>query len=308
MATDEMATHAPGNTIQERDTRITKSRDWQLTLNCVDQFEQLKGYLSSLKQLTYAIACHETAPTTGHEHIHVYTQFKNATALSLKKCVGAHIEKCHGTPQQNVAYIRKDGDIIWEFGQLRVHGGSVSIKNLKEMTREEIDELPWNMYNIAQKVKQDEADLIDVDDLAKDVKVYWIQGPSGIGKTERAKEIVRSNQDTYGRLVTRVKYENNFWIGVRDDCPIAIYDDFRDSSMKPSEFINFIDYNVNPMNIKGGHIMNRYKLIIITTVQSLNDIYRNVIGEPREQWMRRIEVIDMFEPNLIDQMMDIDDL
>ena len=51
------------------------------------------------------------------------------------------------------------------------------------------------------------------------------------------------------------------------DSPIALYDDFRDSHMKPSEFINFIDYNVHGLNIKNGEIQNNYKYIIITSVQ-----------------------------------------
>ena len=58
-----------------------------------------------------------------------------------------------------------------------------------------------------------------------------------------------------------------------------------------SEFINFIDYNRHRMNIKGSSCMNDYKLIIITSVQKLNEIYSNCNGEPRKQWERRVERI-----------------
>ena len=42
------------------------------------------------------------------------------------------------------------------------------------------------------------------------------------------------------------------------------------------------------MNIKGGNCLNDYKLIIITSIQPLDSIYRNMDDEPRKQWIRRI--------------------
>lgn len=48
-----------------------------------------------------------------------------------------------------------------------------------------------------------------------------------------------------------VSYENKFWIGVHDNTDIALYDDFRDTDMKPNKFIKFIDYNKHVMNVKG---------------------------------------------------------
>ena len=45
------------------------------------------------------------------------------------------------------------------------------------------------------------------------------------------------------------------------------------------------------MNVKGGTVKNNYKLIIITSIQPMNQIYRNMNGEPRKQWERRIQEI-----------------
>ena len=64
--------------------------------------------------------------------------------------------------------------------------------------------------------------------------------------------------------------------------------------MKANEFIKFIDYNSQQMNIKGGSVMNNFKLIIITSIIRPDDIYRNVPAESKVQWMRRIQVIDMW--------------
>lgn len=65
--------------------------------------------------------------------------------------------------------------------------------------------------------------------------------------------------------------------------------------MKPKEFIKLIDYNSQQMNVKGGCVMNRFKLIIITSIIRPADIYRGVYDEEaREQWMRRMQVIDLW--------------
>ena len=91
-----------------------------------------------------------------------------------------------------------------------------------------------------------------------------------------------------------VKFENPFYHGVTDGKGVAIYDDFRDSHMKASEFINFIDYNKHKMNVKGGSVMNNFNRIIITSVQRPEELYRNMDEEPKKQWLRRIEVINLF--------------
>lgn len=283
-----------------------KGRHFQLTLNEPDKYDTLKTYLTNLKTNNYFISCKETAPTTGHQHIHIYVQFTQYIALGITKLCGAHVEVCRGSPQQNVEYIKKDGEILDEIGTCRV-AGNPTIKEIKEMNMEEIDELPWQMHNTALKIKEREANNIDIDELTKEVTVYYIYGPSGVGKTERAKEIVRENIEKYGRLINMVKFDGHFWSGTCPGCKIAIYDDFRDSDMKPNEFIHFIDYNVHPMNIKGSSMLNKYELIIITSVQPLERIYGNMRdSEPRKQWLRRVVAINMMPESKQEDILDVE--
>ena len=284
-----MASQCSGST---KPSHRAKGRNFQITLNEVEHWEKLKEYLEGRKLLNYAIACKERAPTTGHEHIHCYVQFSNSTQLALSKMEGAHIEVCRGSPQQNVAYVKKDGVIIWETGTLRMTGNP-TIRDIMEMDRDEIYDLPWQIRNTALKIKDEQDNDIDIDDWKKEVEIYWIMGPSGVGKTERAKQIVRDNAEKYGRKINSVKYTNTFWQGV-GNAKIAIYDDFRDSDMKPQEFINFIDYNYHTMNIKGGEKRNEYELIIITSVQDPHYIYMGMRDEePRKQWLRRMTIVDL---------------
>ncbi len=296
MATNDMATNRLGN---------TKARRFQLTLNEVDRYDELLNYLKGLKSLSYLISCKEIAPSTGHQHIHIFICLSNPIKLSVKKTCNAHIEVCKGTIKQNIDYIKKDGNIIDEIGDIpRERGGSHTVSELKAVDNP--DELDWKEYNTWKKINSDKVNDIDIDDLYKNVEVYYITGPSGIGKTEKAKEIIRNNKDKYGSKINMVKCENNFWLGV-GSAKIALYDDFRDSHLKASEFINFIDYNKHLLNIKGGSKMNEYNLIIITSVQPLHEIYKNMPDEPKKQWIRRINYIDLTDYSQIEDL-DIDDI
>lgn len=262
------------------------AKGFQLTQNDMEAAGDLLKYLRSLNP-NYLVACREKAPTTGHEHMHVYVQFPNARRLSMKKLAGAHVEVSRGSPKQNIAYIKKDGDIIAEDGEPRLNYVP-TIGEAKKMEDKELEGLNLNLFNIAAKIQAEKKKIINPQDYYKEVEVYWIWGESGAGKTRYA---VR---DMLKRGITgfnEVKMVGEFWHGVQEECEVALYDDFRDSHMKPTELINFIDYNRHIMNIKGGSVRNNYKLIYITSLQDPNEIYKNVPEESKRQWLRRLKEI-----------------
>lgn len=259
------------------------AKGFQITVNDENVFDDVLCYVRGLNP-NYIIACKEKAPTTGHIHFHIYVQFPNSRRLSMKKLCGSHVEKCMGSPEQNIKYIKKDGDIVCEEGAPRLNY-MPSVKQLKDMSPDERDGLPANMYNIIQKINTEEKKYIKGTEYHKDVVVYYVYGDSGSGKTKYSIEHIGD------RFFNEVKYDGNFWHGVTEDCDIALYDDWRDSHMKPAEFINFIDYNRHIMNVKGGSVRNNYKEIYITSVQSPEEIYKNVNGEPRKQWERRMKFV-----------------
>lgn len=263
-------------------------RNYQLTLNEVQRFEPLKQYLLSLKNLAYAIAAQEEAPLTGHEHIHIYAQFSKPQRLSIKKIEGAHIEKCFGSADQNIEYVKKGGNIIWEHGEplSNVSTRFPSIKEVEAMSIEERKQLPIQYYNIVEKMNRKEQNKISIDEYHKLVTVVYYWGKSGVGKTKTAVQYIK---ELGYKEFNEVKYENGFWNGT-GDAECALYDDFRDSHMKPTEFINFIDYNVHNMNIKGGVHKNKYRHIFITSIQDPEQIYKQASDEYREQWLRRMEI------------------
>ncbi|AYP28810.1 MAG: replication-associated protein [Tirithivirus golfim] len=268
-----------------------RARAFQFTLNEIDRWEELEDYLLSLKTCDYCIACKEKAPTTGHEHIHCYAHFSTSRNISIKKCAGAHIEICRGSPQQNIAYIEKDGDIITEWGTRPRQGGWHNVAELRAIDNP--DDLSSTEYSKWLQVKS--RTKIKIADVFKnDLVVYYITGDSGAGKSKRAFEILAENGYEECDMIS---YENGFYNGVSDGCGACIYDDWRPSDMKASEFIKMIDYNVHPMNVKGGHVLNRYRIVIITSIIKPQHIYTGLTSEAREQWMRRMKIIDLTPTN-----------
>lgn len=273
--------------MSENVAKSSKSaKGFQLTQNDMEAAGDLLNYLRSLNP-NYLVACREKAPSTGHEHMHVYVQFPNARRLSMKKLAGAHIEVCKGSPKQNIAYIKKDGDIIAEEGAPRLNY-IPTIQEAKKMEDKELEGLNLNLFNIAAKIQAEKKKSIDPKEYYKEVEVYWIWGESGAGKTRYAvRDMLKRNIEKFNE----VKMVGEFWHGVQEECEVALYDDFRDSHMKPTELINFIDYNRHIMNVKGGSVRNNYKLIYITSLQDPNEIYKNVPEESKRQWLRRLKEI-----------------
>uniref|UniRef100_A0AAU8H7R7 ATP-dependent helicase Rep n=1 Tax=CRESS DNA virus TaxID=3138951 RepID=A0AAU8H7R7_9VIRU len=292
VATEVMAAQGPGNTKAVPCARaVPKGRAWLLTLNEVDRYEELLAGLQSYKTMDYLISCKEQAPSTGHEHIHVYMHFRAPIRLSLKKTAGAHVERCNGSPQQNIAYIEKEGVILDELGE-RPRQGTRNVKDLLDIEKAE-DLEDWHEYNTWLKLKQRPKKVL-VKEWHKEVEVVYITGPSGVGKSLGAKQLL---EERGVEEMEEVKYEGGFWHGVVDGTGAAVYDDFRSSHLSASEFINFIDYNAHSLNVKGGSVRNRYNLIIITSIQRPEELYRNMPEEARTQWMRRIRVVNLYPDN-----------
>lgn len=283
--------------------RKMKAKAFQFTLNETGKYQNLKNYILGLKNIRYFISCKEKAPSTGHEHIHIYAQFFKQTDISFSKTEGAHIEKCYGTPEQNRDYIKKDGDILDEWGTIGSSKNTEfpTIAEVKMMTDEEMDNCPLQYYNQIRKIRDERNNNLDVNNLAKVVQVYYLWGRSGCGKTSYAKLAIKK----LGKKFNQVKYENGFWSGLNEDCEVALYDDWRDSDMKPNEFIKFIDYNRHMMNVKYGQCRNNYKFIFITSIQDPQKIYWESSKKNEEQvrqWIRRMKIINIEEEYGIEEI------
>lgn len=289
-----------------------------LTLNAatLEFYQDVVDYVTKLAGWNYMLVTEHIGDVVNNKHYHMYLQYKQPKYLSVYKLHGAHIEQCFGSAQQNIDYcwardkkhieLGITAQLIEERGEVRFKGGNYTVGYLRELNDDR--ELPAIFYNTHKKIQKENRNRMRLSTWRKPVKVYYIQGPSGIGKSNKAEELIRTFYNDKGiededeMYFDELKFTNNFYQGVNQDFPteVAVFDDFRADRMTPEEFINLIDYRSHNMNVKNGEFKNNYKLIIFTSVQRLDSIYRNVDDfERREQWIRRIELIDMYPPRTI---------
>lgn len=265
---------------------------------------EIIDYIQHYKNFKYILICEHNGPEKVHRHL--YAQYENTTTLSSLKLYNCHIEKSFGSAQSCIKYLKAEDDkhiklgvkstLIYENGQMSERGGN-RIGDIKKMSDDEINNLPTCMYNVVQKIRPQPK--IKLNEWHKKVKVYYINGTvSGIGKTLSIYRILMLNhRDEEG--ITEIKHIGEFWHGVSGEevGGVAVYDDFRDWHMSHNEFINFIDYHIHNLNFKGGSSKNKFDFIIITSIQPLNEIYKN-IPEDNKQWIRRVKNIDLDKINI----------
>lgn len=294
MATVEMATVVAGNT----KTATTKARNFLLTLNDVSVYEFLSDNLKNYKTLSYLLSYRERAPSTGHEHIHIYAHFTNAIKLSAKKVLGAHIDICRGTPQQIIAYVSKDGDKVEEYGTAPKQGGK-TIREVKQMSIDERENLPIQYAKIVENMNRKEEDEKTFFDMLEEISqdnlqaptIYYITGGTGKGKTFSAYKMAL--RDYKKEEIGKITLKNDFVDIINENAKCYVIEEFRPSQIKASDFLQLTDKYGYRCNIKGGFKTIRPKCIIICSIIPPTEIYKE---EVNKQFLRRItEIIDLDE-------------
>lgn len=198
-----------------------KSRRFQLTLNEYNKFEEVKTYLLTLKNLKYALACHEVAPTTGHEHAHIFVCFSNTQKLTVQKLCGCHVERCMGSVKQNIDYIKKEGEIIWEYGEVPKGEANINeswqnfIEQIKEGTVDKDSKMYAKYRNYAKERMAELKPKKTYNGELRD-KNIWIHGKPGTGKSLAARFCDSKHIYT--------KNLNKWWDGYNDEKVVILED------------------------------------------------------------------------------------
>ena len=272
-----------------------RGRAFLFTIFEEDKFSKLCDIMDSLKSCDYQIAAQEVAPTTNNLHIHYYCHFTQSYRLSQKILkLNIHIDICKGTPKQNIDYVTKDGNILFEKGE-RPHQG---IKTVQEIHELQITECPAQLYKIKKSIdeemKSEESFFKMLDEIRnnelKAPEIIYIVGDSGSGKTYHAYS--EATKEYKNNEIGKLTIENNFVDITNSNAKCFVIEEFRDSQMKASSFLQLTDKYGYKCNVKGGFTFIRPEKIYICSIIEPENIYHDEINK---QFLRRITDIHRME-------------
>lgn len=285
----------------------TQHSNWCFTYNYgrVGQVsrEDVEAFLDVLREkANYFVAGWETAPETGQLHLQGYVQLEVKQRLTALKRLGptVHWEVAMGDEESNFDYCTKGGDFI-EHGEPRVvHSGrrekkrwAVALETVKKCKdwseAEELD--PQIQIQFARQLDYLADRLRPAPkDLEPGTRHMWLWGPSGSGKSRKAREIFK---ERFPDVAFYNKLQNKWWDHYNgNDRPVLIDDlEYENGRALVAYLKLWLDFYVFKVEYKGGAKDIRPPFLIITSNFHPWDIF----GDKPEQWfepiMRRLDVV-----------------
>lgn len=174
---------------------------FQLTLNKDPTvvFPDVRKYLEKFGAFNYMVAAIEKAPKTGHEHMHIFVQYNRTVKLYVRFLQGAHVEKCYGSTPQNIDYVKKDGNVIYEKGNPKVPQHKIDEvwdQFIEDIHNGEVDKdsKMYARFHGYARERLLELEKHTVYEGKLDIKNYWIHGPTGCGKSSFVRKLFPTNE------------------------------------------------------------------------------------------------------------------
>ena len=267
-----------------RKSQTNPNNNFLIKISVYDNFPDIKQYITNLHYYSFSLAWEESIDRK--PYIFYYIQFTRSTRISFKKIKNETIINKFINNKELIE-LKRSKRIIYEDG-IKKKKGRFSIKEVLSMNTEQQMNLPINYYNMIIKINNGLIDPINLNDINKQIHVYYIYGKSGSGKTDWVLSCLKRNNILKCDMIS---YINKFWVGVTNKCYVCLYDNFNDSNLPMEEFINFIDNKQHYLNIKGGYMKNIYKYIFITSIIHPYELYLDDINEEnniRDRFLSRL--------------------
>ena len=286
--------------------------------------------ISRIKKLTYikswAIITHDKDVLPNGElkpaHFHCVLTFSNATTIkSIADCIGVemqYVEKIRGTTKSARLYlIHRNDPEKYQYPpeEVRASFDYVSyvddcpVRQKRENIAERIEKGEIKQYNLYKFITIDEYSRNyryyqrcfeyrqnKLRGLDRNMECIFITGASGTGKTTFAKMIAA--QKGYASYISSGgKNPLDDYQG--QEC--IILDDTRSSTWNLTDFLKLTDNHTD--SLVGCRYYNKSiaecKLLIVTSVKSLDEFYENATkedNEPKIQLLRRFKIVFEMSP------------
>lgn len=279
----------------------TRSRGYCLTLNnpTDEEYDAVRTWLRAgidgqKAEVAYGIVGKEIGEV-GTRHLQMYVYFKNAKSFSAMKKIKCfsrcHIEGAKGNSAQNKAYCSKDNDYE-EWGDLPSQGKRSDLDDVAEMINQGAScvdiakSFPVQYIKFCKGITQ----LRYLSFPGRTVKtiVYWLYGPTGTGKSHRARDLAMSKGTWYYKDPT-----SKWWDGYEQQ-KVVVVDDYRRDFCTFAAMLRLFDEYELKLEFKGGYVSFNSEIVIITTPKSPRDTWESQTEEQLQQLLRRIDFVEHF--------------
>nr|WCR62244.1 MAG: replication associated protein [ssDNA virus sp.] len=253
------------------------SRNYCFTLNNYSEEE----YQFMLSMGTYCIIGREVGES-GTSHLQGYIEFKSPTRFDTLKnrSPRAHWEARKGSQEQAVNYCKKDG-MFEERGEMKNQGSRGDLDAVRQNAASEGMRHITRYCNVQQIRVAEKFLTYNEEPREWKPEVTWIHGPTGTGKSRKARELL---EDPY------TKNDGTKWWEGYDAHEDVIIDDFRDSWWSLTEMLSLLDRYEKRVEYKGGSRQFKARRIVITCCRHPGLCYTGT-GEDIAQLLRRIDKI-----------------
>jgi len=278
------------------------AKSWCFTLNnySVEELAVVSSFLSDHEQVEYGI-CGKEVGDGGTPHLQGYVKLQRRHDLQFvrdKLGVRAHFEVARGSARSNRSYCSKGGSFT-EYGRrppaLRPSRDELAIEFRSALTRgnrgldEFADRNPGTYLFTGHNLLRNSLSLVRPV-VRPNIRVDWIWGPPGVGKSRRAHAEL---PEAYVKE-PRTKWWNGYMME-KD----VIIDDFGPNGIDINHLLRWFDRYKCMIEIKCGMMPLVAERFIVTSNFSPEDCFRDKFtGNEHAQHdalMRRITCINMYQ-------------
>ena len=297
----------------------TQSRKWLLTINNpLDHgmtHDEIIDRAQKFNPDYVCLADEIGASGTLHTHVYLYSASPMRFGTVKKRFPTAHIDRAHGTVQDNRAYIRKEGK--WadtDKSETRVEGTFKEFGELPDEASEKSPKYARLLQCVKDGMSNKEILAIDpsfafhlehIDKLRQDIrfekyltenrfiKVHYLWGDSGTGKT---RSIYEKHPPEEICRITHYPSRGNVQFDAYKGQSVLVFEEFH-SEVPISMMLNLLDIYPLMLPARYHDRIACYLTVYITSNIPLEEQYKDIHKDKLETWnafLRRIHTVMEF--------------